>query len=102
MSRFSFKLTCLNNCIGIAVDKNIKNKKKISITSFYFWPRVNGWLLLKSNLRAKPWLPKKDRISILNGYAKIIYSWKEYYETGNIASLESLKKDLDFVIVGIH
>ena len=77
MGNFSFKVVWLKYSIGISVNKKLKNNYQVPITSFYFWPRVDGWKLLKNDLELKPWLTKNERIQILNSYTKIISIWKE-------------------------
>lgn len=101
MSNFCFKVVWLNYCIGIAVDKKFKNNVTIPLTSFYFWPRVDGWKLLKNELELKPWLKEEERIIILNGYTKIITSWKNSFKDIKSQNIRELEKKLNFLLIGI-
>lgn len=101
MSDFCFKVVWLNYRIGIAVDKKLKNNIKIPVTSFYFWPRVNGWKLLKHELELKPWLRKEERVKILDGYTKIICSWKDNLEKIDCIDISELEKELNFTLIAI-
>lgn len=74
-SNYVFKIIWAKNYIGLAVDKRIYKNLTIPITSFFFWPRENGWQLLRAELSNKPWMAKNDRIEILNAYNKIINYW---------------------------
>nr|YP_010444017.1 Ycf65 [Chattonella marina]UTE94904.1 Ycf65 [Chattonella marina] len=101
MSSFCFKVVWLNYRVGIAVDKNFKNNIKTPITSFYFWPRVNGWQLLKHELELKPWLSEKERVKILDGYTKIICAWKDSLEKVDRFNINELEKELNFTLIAI-
>ena len=71
---YFFKVIWTKSFIAIAVDKCYKSKK-IPLTTFYFWPREDGWKLLEKELESKPWIPEKDKISILNDYTNLINAW---------------------------
>nr|YP_010443848.1 putative ribosomal protein 3 [Vacuolaria virescens]UTE94735.1 putative ribosomal protein 3 [Vacuolaria virescens] len=101
MSEFCFKVIWLKYAIAIAVDKRFKNNITIPITSFYFWPRVDGWKLLKHELELKPWLLKEEKIKILNGYTKIIHSWKENFKNDKYIKVSDLEKKLNFTLIAI-
>nr|YP_001936340.1 putative ribosomal protein 3 [Heterosigma akashiwo]ABV65946.1 30S ribosomal plastid-specific protein 3 [Heterosigma akashiwo]ABV70087.1 30S ribosomal plastid-specific protein 3 [Heterosigma akashiwo] len=101
MSKFYFKVVWLKYCIGISVDKKLKNSYRVPITSFYFWPRVDGWKLLKHELELKPWLSERERVTILNGYTRIISIWKDCLEQVDYFDINSFEKDLNFTLVAI-
>lgn len=101
MSNFCFKVVWLNYRIGIAVDKKFKNNTQIPVTSFYFWPRVNGWELLKHELELKPWLLEEERIKILDGYTKIINNWKDSLEKVDRFNITELENELNFTLIAI-
>lgn len=102
MSEFCFKVVWLSFCVGIAVDKKLKNNNKIPVTSFYFWPRVDGWKLLKHELELKPWLTEEERIKILNGYTKIISTWKENFNNIKTVKFNILEKEQNFTLIAIE
>ena len=72
---YVFKISWTKTDIAIAVDKLSKNNSTIPLTTFYFWPREDGWKLLKSDLEHKPWLSSEMRFDILNGYSFIVKWW---------------------------
>lgn len=74
-NNYTFKLIWGKSHIGLAVDKKINKDITFPLTTFFFWPRENGWELLKIELSNKPWITKEDRIAILNGYTQIINYW---------------------------
>ena len=65
MSQFCFKIIWLKDCVGICVDKKLKNNICLPVTSFFFWPRVDGWERLNHQLNLKPWLTEYEKINIL-------------------------------------
>jgi 30S ribosomal protein 3 len=102
LSKFYFKVIWLNHSIGISVDKKLKNNFRLPITSFFFWPRVNGWKLLKHQLELKPWLKENERITIINGYTKILYCWKDNFKNLNTINIRKIEKELNFILVGME
>nr|YP_011006660.1 putative plastid-specific 30S ribosomal protein [Halosiphon tomentosus]WAM63805.1 putative plastid-specific 30S ribosomal protein [Halosiphon tomentosus] len=72
---YIFKIIWSKNSLGLAVDKKFKDTHTMPLTTFFFWPRENGWQLLKEELSYKPWMSKDDSIDILNGYNEIINYW---------------------------
>ena len=72
---YIFKILWSKNYLGLAVDKKLQNNFAVPITTFFFWPRENGWQLLKEELSYKPWMSKDDSIDILNDYTTIINYW---------------------------
>ena len=101
MSEFCLRVIWLDFCIGIAVDKKLKNNINIAITGFYFWPKVNGWELLKHELELKPWLLEEERIKILNNYSKIISAWKENYKNIKKLNFNTLELNENFTLIAI-
>ena len=86
-NRYVFKIIWSKNYLGLAVDKKLQNKCTMPITTFFFWPRENGWQLLKEELSYKPWMSKDDRIDILNDYTTIINYW-----LANVDKVEGITK----------
>jgi hypothetical protein len=101
MDKFYYRVIWSGFCIGIAIDKKLKNNLKIPITSFYFWPRVNGWKLLKHELDLKPWLLEEERVKILNGYTKIILTWKNNFKNTKVINFVELEENQNFILTGI-
>jgi len=102
LSEFYFKVIWSAHCLGVAVDKKLKNHTTIPLTSFFFWPRVDGWKLLKHELDLKPWLIEKERIEILNGYTKIISIWKNNFRNEKVLNFSELEKDLNFILIAME
>lgn len=96
---YSFKLLWSKSCIGIAVDHQYTKNLSTPLTSFYFWPREDGWKLLKDELKSKPWMEEKKSIEILNAYREIVIFWLTNVEKN--MSWENLDKPpLDLKIIG--
>ena len=105
-SSYLFKIIWGKRYIGIAIDRILnKDKNQTSpLTTFFFWPRENGWELLKNQLINKPWITKDERIEILNGYNKLINYWltnvKQVNEINKIIQDSStLKFELSCIIL---
>ncbi|CAM9089974.1 unnamed protein product [Discosporangium mesarthrocarpum] len=98
--KYLFKIIWGKNYLGLAVDKYQNKNLTIPITSFFFWPKQNGWELLKAELYNKPWLMKEDCIEILNGYNKIINYWlKNVNEIEGIAKLLKDSSTFNFELI---
>lgn len=72
--KFLLKIIWSNTYLGLAVDK-IYNGYPIPLSTFYFWPREDGWELLKQELDNKIWLTDLDKFEILNKCTTIINYW---------------------------
>nr|YP_011005118.1 putative plastid-specific 30S ribosomal protein [Analipus japonicus]WAM61981.1 putative plastid-specific 30S ribosomal protein [Analipus japonicus] len=88
---YLFKIIWSKNYLGLAVDKKLQNNLTLPLTTFFFWPRENGWQLLKEELSYKPWISKEDSINILNEYTKIINYW--LLNANNIENIKKLVLD---------
>jgi 30S ribosomal protein 3 len=73
--KYLFKILWSKTYIGIAINEIHKGNYDIPLTSFYFWPREEGWKLLKVELDSKPWMDEQSKIEILNGYTSLIMFW---------------------------
>jgi 30S ribosomal protein 3 len=98
---YFFKVIWSKNYIAIAVDE-IKNKKySLPLTTFYFWPREDGWKLLQAELISKPWMTEEQQTSILNGYTSLINYWLvNVHKTESIKKIIQESKNLNFQILG--
>jgi len=76
-TKYLFKVLWSKTYIGIAINEINKKKFEIPLTTFYFWPREEGWKLLKAELDSKPWMDNCLKIEILNGYTEIIHYWQK-------------------------
>lgn len=72
---YCFKILWSKTYIGIAVNQQNEKDLDIPLTSFYFWPREDGWKLLQAELESKPWMNETSKSEILNSYSKIIDFW---------------------------
>ena len=86
-NNYRFKIIWGRTYIGLAVDKKLQGNVIYPITSFFFWPRENGWELMKDELNRKPWMTKEETITILNGYTTIINYWLK-----NVKTIEGISK----------
>ena len=105
MKSFSFNVIWGKYIIGIAVNKEVSDLKiQIPLTSYYFWPHINGWQLIKNKLELIPWLLESDQIKILNGYTRIINLWQD--SQGDLKNLNNknlieIQKKLNFTLVAL-
>lgn len=102
MSQFYFKIIWLKDCVGICVDKKLKNNICLPVTSFFFWPRVDGWKRLNHQLNLKPWLTEYEKITILNGYSEILYFWKDNFDKRKFTNFKTSEMKLNFTLIGIE
>jgi 30S ribosomal protein 3 len=87
---FRFKVLWSKTSIGVAVNQQHKENLDSPLTSFYFWPREDGWKLLKAELDSKPWMAEKAKNDILNDYTHILTFWLKNLDES--LSLQNLKK----------
>ena len=73
--KYLFKVLWSKTYVGIAINEIYKENCTLPLTTFYFWPREDGWKLLKSELDSKPWMEEEAKLEILNGYTNIIHYW---------------------------
>ena len=74
-SKYRFKVLWSKTYVGIAINKKHHANFEVPLTTFYFWPREDGWKLLKAELDSKPWINENSKIEILNGYTTILNYW---------------------------
>ena len=71
------------------------------LTTFYFWPREDGWKLLQAELISKPWMTEEQQTSILNGCTSLINYWLvNVHKTESIKKIIQESKNLNFQILG--
>ena len=73
--KYLFKVLWSKTYVGIAINEIYKENCNLPLTTFYFWPREDGWKLLKAELDSKPWINENSKIEILNGYTTILNYW---------------------------
>lgn len=86
-NNYLFKIIWGKSHIGLAVDKKLESGITFPITTFFFWPRENGWELLQRELFMKPWITREESIEILNGYSTMINYW-----LSNVDDIEGITK----------
>lgn len=74
-SNYLFKVLWSKTYVGIAINEIHNENCNLPLTTFYFWPREDGWKLLKADLDSKPWMNEQAKLEILNGYTFIINYW---------------------------
>ncbi len=100
-NEYLFKILWSKSYIGVAIN-NIKNKELTTpLTTFYFWPREDGWKLLKAELDSKPWMTEESKFEILNAYTLIIKYWLENIKNKSLSNqklaLQNLNLNFDFL-----
>ena len=74
-NKFVFKILWSTSWVGVAVDEVDSKNYRTPLTAFYFWPREDGWKLLKAELDSKPWMTEKSKTKILNDYTLLLNFW---------------------------
>jgi len=93
-NQFIFKILWSTSWIGVAVDEVDNKNYRTPLTAFYFWPREDGWKLLRSELESKPWMNQKVKQELLNNYTSIVNFWLE--NINNKTKIENITpKDLN-------
>ncbi len=75
VSRFKLNILWLENELGIAIDQ-IQSGEQIPLTEYFFWPKSDMWEQMRVELRAKSWIPTKERAQLLNATATIMQQWQ--------------------------
>ena len=102
-SKYIFKVLWSKTSLGIAINEIYKTNYDAPLTTFYFWPREDGWKLLKAELDSKPWMLEKSKLEILNGYTTIINYWlKNLNKDIKISSFNFKELDLNIDILAIN
>jgi len=83
-SELNLKVLWFSEILGLAIDQKF-DQQFYPLTSYYIWPRTEAWEQLKLELDSRAWLPKEDKIKILNNAAEIMNCW------GEDQSLEAFK-----------
>ena len=74
LTAMNLKILWFNEFLGLALDKKIENQA-YPLTSYYIWPKTDAWEQLKLELDSLSWLPKKEKIQILNNATEVINFW---------------------------
>lgn len=102
-SKYLFKVLWSKTDIGIAINEIHQGIIDVPLTSFYFWPREDGWKLLKAELDSKPWMEEHSKIEILNGYTLIINYWlKNSNKNINIIKPYTENININVDILAVH
>lgn len=96
-SRYLFKILWSKTYVGIAINEIYKENYDFPLTTFYFWPREDGWKLLKAELDSKPWMTEESKLEILNGYTLIINYWLENVNK-NIATIKPKAENINLKV----
>lgn len=76
--RFALTFLWLDKNVGVAVDAVYGARGARSpLTEFYMWPRKDAWEELKTALEARPWVPERDRVLLLNRATEVINYWQD-------------------------
>jgi 30S ribosomal protein 3 len=90
-NKFVFKILWSTSWVGVAVDEVDSKNYRTPLTAFYFWPREDGWKLLKSELESKPWMNQKIKQELLNSYTSIVNFWLE--NINNKTKIEKIRQE---------
>ena len=93
LNQLKLKVIWLPNLLGISVDQILINSSAFSraLTTYYFWPKVEVWEQLKTELDTLGWLSEKEKVKILNRISDLLNYWQL---NRNVKLLEAVKKEL--------
>jgi 30S ribosomal protein 3 len=103
-NKYVFKVLWAKTYVGIAINIIHKENFEIPLTTFYFWPREEGWKLLKAELDSKPWMDNFSKIEILNGYNDIIQYWLKNVKNKSEKirpNIENLNLNVDILAINL-
>lgn len=84
-ARFGLNFLWLDKNVGVAVDALHARagaaegaaSARAPLTEYFMWPRKDAWEELKAALEAKPWVPERDRVLLLNRTTEVINFWQD-------------------------
>ena len=93
-ARFGLNFLWLDKNVGVAVDAlyaragasaaaeggspaSASSVARAPLTEYFMWPRKDAWEELKAALEAKPWVPERDRVLLLNRTTEVINFWQD-------------------------
>lgn len=99
-NKFLFKVLWSKTYVGIAINEIHNDNIEVPLTTFYFWPREEGWKLLKVELDSKPWIEPSSKKEILNGYTLILNYWLKMVKENSKTikqKIENLNLNVDII-----
>jgi 30S ribosomal protein 3 len=97
LKKFTFRILWLDNNVALAID-HVVGHGYSPLTSYFFWPRNDAWVQIKTELDSKPWISENDKIDLLNKATAIINYWQENGKTKSI--LKAQNKFPEFIFCG--
>jgi len=77
MQSLTLQVLWLDDSLGLAVNQKVANDNLVPLTPYYFWPISEAWEQIRFELDSKPWIPKEDRIRLLNLVVKAMNEWQD-------------------------
>lgn len=76
---FSYTVLWTRNTLGFGVKEVYDPNLTLPLNGeYYFWPREDGWKLLKEDLDSKPFFSSDAKIEILFQFTQLIQFWISY------------------------
>lgn len=76
---FSYNILWSRTTLGIGINEVYGPNLVFPVNGeYYFWPREDGWKLLKEDLENKPFFSAEAKIEILYVYTQLIQFWTTY------------------------
>lgn len=95
MNKFTLKILWLENNIALAIDHVVAGGYS-PLTSYFFWPRNDAWIQIKTELDSKPWISENDKIDLLNKATSIINYWQENSKKASIINAQNIFPEFIF------
>lgn len=97
MSKLILRVLWLENNLAITINLVVKNTMS-PITGYFFWPRIDAWEQIKSDLEFRPWIQETEKIKILNTVTELINYWQEHRKTtSSLADARAKFPDIIFI-----
>lgn len=77
LPEYKLNILWLEKNIAVAVDQVYGRGQTSPLTEYFFWPRKDAWEELKVALEARPWVPERDRVVLLNRVTEVINYWQD-------------------------
>ena len=105
MQNLKLQVLWLDDSLGLAINQKTP-EGLLPLTPYYFWPVSEAWEQIRFELDSKPWIPKEDRIRLLNSVVKAMNEWQDSRRNNGTSKKEPcLVKEFDSMhnvsIVGV-
>ena len=95
MGKIVLRVLWLEKTIGIALDQSA-GKSTYPMTEYFFWPRKDTWVELKSCFDTYTWIDNADAVDLLNQTTELIQLWQEDEKKSSFEKMQEKYPDCIF------